>query len=289
MAQAAVAAEPYADRRRRTDELRRRHAFAREVLDFYGALLAVQEQAYEEAAFREARCPRPGSLRRRDGGAGRDECDHRGRPTQAARRRRASTRERRSREFVAAWMQGATKTIVDRFLARASVASARSVGVRSRGPPVSGCEMIDTAPAAGHFRSSATSGSRPKTSRPAAAFSSARAVRAAGVCAHDLPPVRRRLDHSPPDFSAKRGPHPAKRGRRRAWAGGQALAINALPSHQPRLSPRSHRSLRLVPSLSAQYRPRGGIPLRFPSSTSWPRSRSTCTRESGATPSSFPT
>ncbi len=49
MARAAVAAGLYADRRVRTQELRRRHTFARELLDFYGALLGVQEQAYEEA------------------------------------------------------------------------------------------------------------------------------------------------------------------------------------------------------------------------------------------------
>lgn len=49
MAQAAVTARPWTDRRRRVAELRGRHAFAREVLDFYGALIGVQEGAYEEA------------------------------------------------------------------------------------------------------------------------------------------------------------------------------------------------------------------------------------------------
>ena len=49
MAPAAVAASPFTDRRRRTEVLRDRHAFAREPLDFFGALLGVQEQAYEEA------------------------------------------------------------------------------------------------------------------------------------------------------------------------------------------------------------------------------------------------
>jgi len=49
MAQAAVATSLWADRRQRTADLRRRYAFARELLDLYGALLVVQEQAYEEA------------------------------------------------------------------------------------------------------------------------------------------------------------------------------------------------------------------------------------------------
>jgi len=49
MAHAAVASEIWADRRRRNVELRARQPFAREVLDFYGALLGVQEQAFHEA------------------------------------------------------------------------------------------------------------------------------------------------------------------------------------------------------------------------------------------------
>ena len=48
MAQVATAA-PWAERRRRTLELRGRHAFAAELLDFYGALLGVQERAFDEA------------------------------------------------------------------------------------------------------------------------------------------------------------------------------------------------------------------------------------------------
>ncbi|TMD30266.1 MAG: hypothetical protein E6I95_15815, partial [Chloroflexi bacterium] len=49
MAQATVAAEPYTFRRRRTQDLRNRYPFAREVLDFYGAILVVQEEAYDAA------------------------------------------------------------------------------------------------------------------------------------------------------------------------------------------------------------------------------------------------
>lgn len=45
-----VATDAWAQRRRRVAELRSRHGFARQVLDFYGALLAVQEKAFVDAA-----------------------------------------------------------------------------------------------------------------------------------------------------------------------------------------------------------------------------------------------
>jgi len=59
MAQAVVAVDQWAERRRRTAELRERRPFARELLDFYGALLAVQEDAFRDAA---ATRPPPGML-----------------------------------------------------------------------------------------------------------------------------------------------------------------------------------------------------------------------------------
>ena len=46
----ALGADVWAARRRRVGELRARNGFARQLLDFYGALLAVQERAFEEAA-----------------------------------------------------------------------------------------------------------------------------------------------------------------------------------------------------------------------------------------------
>ncbi len=152
MATAAVAAGPFTERRDRTAELRRRNPFAREVLDFYGALLAVQEQAYEEAtsARPAARDLVPfvtevvvaamvnvsiaaGPLKLRDAVVLRLETTD-------------------PREFIAGWIQGDEQTMVDRFLARASVgpvlealgseAAATCVGVRDErhcpscgGPP----------------------------------------------------------------------------------------------------------------------------------------------------------
>jgi len=49
MAQAIVGVDRWAQRRRRTAELRERRPFARELLDFYGALLPVQEDAFRDA------------------------------------------------------------------------------------------------------------------------------------------------------------------------------------------------------------------------------------------------
>jgi formate dehydrogenase maturation protein FdhE len=50
MAVATTTATLYSERRRRVGELRERYRFVRQVLDFYGALLSVQERAYMEAA-----------------------------------------------------------------------------------------------------------------------------------------------------------------------------------------------------------------------------------------------
>jgi FdhE protein len=45
----AISSDVWAERRRRVGELRSRQGFARQLLDFYGALLGVQEKAYADA------------------------------------------------------------------------------------------------------------------------------------------------------------------------------------------------------------------------------------------------
>jgi formate dehydrogenase maturation protein FdhE len=50
MGAVATAADAWTERRRRVTELRTRQQFARDVLDFYGALLPVQQKAYSDAA-----------------------------------------------------------------------------------------------------------------------------------------------------------------------------------------------------------------------------------------------
>src|SRR6266849_73053 len=95
---------------------------------------------------------------------------------------------------------------------------------------------------------------RPRRRRP---FSPLRALSPQlGVCPHDVRRLRRRLGLTPPDLQ-RRGDRVRRTRQRRAWAPGQDWR----PRHRrapARLSPPSHRSLRLVPALSAQHRPRGG-------------------------------
>jgi FdhE protein len=152
MAPAAVAAGPFADRRRRTEELRARHAFAREILDFYGALLGVQEQAHQEAVssrpsaadliayVAERVVPAVANISIAAGPA-------RLRDAVALRLDSADPRK-----IVAAWVCGEEQVAVDRFLARASLGpvlealgpdvAASCIGLRDRrhcpscgGPP----------------------------------------------------------------------------------------------------------------------------------------------------------
>jgi FdhE protein len=49
MAAVLTTTDVWADRRRRVAQLRSRHGYARQLLDFYGALLAVQETSFERA------------------------------------------------------------------------------------------------------------------------------------------------------------------------------------------------------------------------------------------------
>jgi len=122
MAKAAVAANPWTQRRDRTAELRDRHPFAGEVLDFYGALLGVQEQAFDEAAkakpaarylvayVAEMVMPAVGDVTIAAGPL---------KLREAVARRIDATD---TRELVAAWIGGEEQSMVDRYLARASVA-----------------------------------------------------------------------------------------------------------------------------------------------------------------------
>ena len=119
----AVAARSgvWAERRRRVAELRARQGFARQLLDFYGALLGVQEAAFLEAAASPppaadlaayvAETVLPGIV---DVGvaAGPDSL-------RSELIRRLGAYE--AHELVRGWMRGEEQTMVDRFLARASL------------------------------------------------------------------------------------------------------------------------------------------------------------------------
>ncbi len=137
-----LADAPWAERRRRTLELRGRHAFAAELLDFYGAVLGVQERAFDQAisirppahhlvayvaemvvpavAEVSVAC---GPAKLREGVAARmDSWD--------------------PREIVAAWIGAEEQPVVDRYIARAALgpvlealgpeAAASCIGTRDR-------------------------------------------------------------------------------------------------------------------------------------------------------------
>jgi FdhE protein len=135
MASTAVAAGPYAERRARTAALLDRHAFAREVLDFYGGLLVIQEQAFEEAGsarptakdlvayIAEVVVPAVADVSLAAGPAKLREG--------VARRLESSD----PRELVAAWIGGEEQGTVDRYLARASVGPV----LEALGPEVAAC------------------------------------------------------------------------------------------------------------------------------------------------------
>jgi FdhE protein len=121
MAKTAVVANPWTLRRERSAELRGRHAFAGEMLDFYGALLGVQERAFEDAS--SAR-PAAGALVayvaemvvplvvEATMAAG---------PLKLRHAVAARVEATDWREFIAAWIGGEDQRMVDRFLARASL------------------------------------------------------------------------------------------------------------------------------------------------------------------------
>jgi hypothetical protein len=121
IASSAVAIVPYTDRRARMATLLGRYAFAREVLDFYGALLAVQEQAYEEAtSARPTACDLVAYVAEMVVPAVADVSIAAGpqKLREGVARRLESADPR---EVIAAWIGGDDQGAVDRYLARASV------------------------------------------------------------------------------------------------------------------------------------------------------------------------
>lgn len=121
MAVAVAGSELWTERRRRVAELRARRGFARQLLDFYGALLAVQERAFLDATVS---APPPRSVAAYVAelvlpsvvdvtvAVGPD-------------RLRAEVIQRiesqEGHDIVRRWMQGEGQPAVDRYLARASL------------------------------------------------------------------------------------------------------------------------------------------------------------------------
>ncbi|HXN78364.1 MAG TPA: formate dehydrogenase accessory protein FdhE [Candidatus Dormibacteraeota bacterium] len=121
MASSAVSAGPYSERRRRTRALLGRYPFARELLDFYGALLAVQEQAYDEASSAKpaardlvayvAEMVVPSVL----------DVSVAAGPPKLGEAVALCLERTDPREIVAAWIGNEDQVLVDRYLARASL------------------------------------------------------------------------------------------------------------------------------------------------------------------------
>ena len=115
------AAEPWADRRRRTLELRRRYFFAAELLDLYGALLSVQEHAFEEAI---SASPAPGDLVAyvaevvMPAIVAASVAAGPGKLREAVAQRLQATQPG---DMVASWIRGEDQVMVDRYLARSSL------------------------------------------------------------------------------------------------------------------------------------------------------------------------
>jgi len=110
----------WADRRRRVQELRVRQGFARQLLDFYGALLAVQERAYDETL---SASPPASSLASYIAEVVVPSVLDVSVSSGPERMRselidRLETEE--PREIIARWIRGEDQPVVDRFLARAS-------------------------------------------------------------------------------------------------------------------------------------------------------------------------
>ncbi len=121
MASSAVAAGPYAERRGRIRVLLDRYPFARELLDFYGALLGVQEQAYDQAtAARPAAGDLVAYVAELVMPSVVDVSVAAGAPKlREAVAQRVQTTD--PLELIAAWVGNEEQSLVDRYLARAAV------------------------------------------------------------------------------------------------------------------------------------------------------------------------
>jgi len=147
-----LAVAPWAERRRRILELRGRHAFAKEVLDFYGAVVSVQERAFDEALSIRPPAQYLGAYVAEMVVPGVVDVSIACGPAKLREGVAARMDSGDPREIVAAWMGGEEQPVVDRYIARAALspvlealgpeAAASCTGTRDRlhcpgcgGPP----------------------------------------------------------------------------------------------------------------------------------------------------------
>ena len=110
----------WADRRRRVQELRVRQGFARQLLDFYGALLPVQERAYDEALTASPRASGLASYVAEVVVPSVLEVSVSSGPDRMRSELIDRLETEDPRDIIARWIRSEDQPIVDRFLARAS-------------------------------------------------------------------------------------------------------------------------------------------------------------------------
>jgi formate dehydrogenase maturation protein FdhE len=120
---AAVLTRPdvWTDRRRRVAQLRSRHGHARQLLDFYGALLGPQEEAFHEAALAAPDAAQVASYVAEVVVPGVIDVSVSVGPERMRSELIRCIEARDPREIIEAWMRGGEQAPVERFLARASL------------------------------------------------------------------------------------------------------------------------------------------------------------------------
>lgn len=142
MAVALAAIDVWSERRRRVQELRARQKFARQLLDFYGALLGVQEQAFNEARSAQPAGESLAAYVAEVAFAPVVDVSAAVGPDRLRSEVIRTVAEKDPRDIVTAWMRGEDQPMVERFLARASLggvlealgAEARAACDRPRDP-----------------------------------------------------------------------------------------------------------------------------------------------------------
>jgi FdhE protein len=130
----AITSDVWAERRRRLAELRSRQGFARQLLDFYGVLLGVQESAFLHAVSGGADAS--GAIAYAVDVVAPRVVD--ASVTAGPERLRAQVLDRLAvehpRRMAETWLEGADQPAVDRFLARASLGPVlEALGPEARG------------------------------------------------------------------------------------------------------------------------------------------------------------
>lgn len=117
----AVSPDVWAERRRRVSELRSRQGFARQLLDFYGALLGVQEKAYADAEAASASASSLGAFVTELVVPGVLDVSLSAGPERLRSELIHRLAVQNPRQMIDAWIGGDDQPAVDRYLARASL------------------------------------------------------------------------------------------------------------------------------------------------------------------------